>query len=648
MSTENSQPFRQIADLSRAISVILLLLHCYYFCYYAFEHWKLTATISDRLLQHISETGLFRRPELSKALALAFLLFALPAVPGRKSGKVTYRSILLILLTGLLFYFGSDLLLLQDSSDYDLLSMAILYMSLTVVGFILLLTGAGRFSRILPSLLRKKDPFGRDQAGFPQEERKRQADFSLHLRASYTYKGKAKASWVNLLNPRRGVLIVGNPGSSKTWLIVEPLIRQLIENGLSLFVFDYKFDDLSRLTYHFFRQNRDKYPASAAFYSINFTDLSRSHRCNVIEPRTLTWLSDALGSSRTTLLSLNKNWVHKQGEFFVESPVSFLGALIWFLRKYCGGVFCTLPHVIELSQVPYNKLFAVLEKEPEIKTLIDPFLQAYKDGNMELLNSQVASAKIPLGRLASPDIYWVLTGSDFSLEINDPSAPKVFCLGGDPVRQEALAPVLSLYIDRLNKMVNQKGKHPCALVCEEFATVRAASILTTIATARSNNIIPIIVLQDLSQARMLYSRDEADLLLNISGNLLCGQVGGETARLVSERFPKILQDRTSISTNSSDTSINQSQQWEMSVTPATIAALSSGEFLGLIADNPGEELEYKAFHAKLDHGQAVKDRDTMLPLPVVHNIDEFAIQENFLRVRKEVLDMVEMELRPAP
>ena len=645
MSTDNSQSLRKIADLSRTISVILLLLHCYFYCYYAFEHWRLTTTISDRLLQHISETGLFRRPALSKTLALAFLLFALPAVSGRKSEKITYRSFGTILLSGLLLYFGSDLLLLDDGSGYDLLSIAIVYMSLTGVGFILVLTGLGRLSRILPSMLRKKDPFGRDQAGFPQEQRLRRADFSLHLRASYTYKEKTKTSWVNLLNPRRGVLILGGPGSGKTWLIVEPLIRQLMEKGLSLFVFDYKYDDLSSLTYHFFQQYKDKYPASAAFYSINFTDLSRSHRCNLIEPGTLTWLSDALGASRTILLSLNKNWVHKQGEFFVESPINFLGALIWFLRKYRNGALCTLAHAIELSQAPYEKLFAVLTREPEIETLINPFAQAYHDGNMELLGSQVASAKIPLGRLASPDIYWVVTGNDFSLEINDPAAPKIFCLGGDPVRQEALAPVLSLYIDRLNKLVNRKGRHPCALVCEEFATVRAASMLTTIATARSNNIIPIIVMQDLSQARILYSRDEADLLLNISGNLLCGQVGGETARLVSERFPKILRDRTSISTNSSDTSISHTQQWELSVTPATIASLSSGEFLGIIADNPGQVQEYKAFHAKLDQEQAIKDRSTLASLPVIHNISDETIRENFLRVKQDIAEMIETEMQ---
>jgi len=320
-----------------------------------------------------------------------------------------------------------------------------------------------------------------------------------------------------------------------------------------------------------------------------------------------------------------------------------LAALIWYLRKYKDGIYCTLPHAIELAQAPYDQLFTILNTETEIQTLIGTFIEAYKNKTMEMLDSQLASAKIPLGRLASPDLYYVLTGDDLSLDINNPFAPKILCLGGDPSRQETLAPVLSLYIDRLNKRVNQKDKYKCALVCDEFATVRAYSMTTTIATARSNNIVPVLAIQDLSQLRTQYSRDEADTIFNITGNLLCGQVGGETARWISERFPKIWQDRTSLSINSSDTSISKSHQWETSISTATIANLSSGEFVGIVADDPGGEMELKAFHARL-----VKDpKDSpsqLLSLPVIHTIDNDTIQQNFQQVQQEIIDLVNAEM----
>ncbi|MES1250205.1 MAG: TraM recognition domain-containing protein [Chitinophaga rupis] len=340
---------------------------------------------------------------------------------------------------------------------------------------------------------------------------------------------------------------------------------------------------------------------------------------------------------------MNKTWIHQQGDFFIESPINFLAALIWFLRKYKEGIYCTLPNVIELAQIPYDKLFTVLNTEPEIQILVGPFIETFRNKSMKLLDSQIASARIPLGRLASPDLYYILTGNDCNLDINDPAAPKILCLGGDPLRQEALAPVLSLYIDRLNKRINQKDKYKCALICDEFATVRAYSMTTTIATARSNNIVPVIAVQDLSQLRTQYSRDEADLILNISGNLLCGQVGGETARWISERFPRVWQDRTSISINSSDTSIMKSHQWEPSLTPATIATLSSGEFVGIVADDPGKEMELKAFHARLVRDP--KDMASSLPpLPIVREINEATIRENFARVRQDILTLVETEI----
>jgi len=361
----------------------------------------------------------------------------------------------------------------------------------------------------------------------------------------------------------------------------------------------------------------------------------------LLAPETLEWTADAIGASKTILLSMNKSWIHRQGEFFVESPVNFLAALIWFLRQYKDGIYCTLPHVIELAQVPYDKLFTVLSVEPSIHTLINSFAEAYKNHNMDMLDSQVSSAKIPLGRLASPDLYYILTGNDCSLDINNPAAPKILCLGGDPSRQEALAPVLSLYVDRMNKMVNRSGRLPCALVCDEFATMRAYSMMTTIATARSNNIVPILAIQDLNQLRTQYSREEADLILNITGNLFCGQVAGETARWISERFPRLWQTRMSVSTNAMDTSISHSHAWEASVMPATIANLSAGEFLGIVADDPDRPQELKAFHAR------ILRQDTILPdghLPVVRQVDERIVQENFLRVKQEVAGLIDDEM----
>jgi hypothetical protein len=571
-------------------------------------------------LIQIIDTGLFDKTYISKLLALMFLFLSILASSPRKKPSSSVNAAVGLLLLGIITYWISFL---------------------TIPAWITILIGGTQLARYMNLPWSDDDPFGRQRAGFPQEQSLVPSDFSLHLRGEYTWQGKKKKSWINLVNPRRGILIMGSPGSGKSWFIIEPFICQLMEKQFVLFIYDFKYDTLTKFAWAHFLANKHRYPPNAKFYSINFSDLSRSHRCNLLEPSTLNYLSDALGASRTILLSMNKTFVNRQGDFFVESPVNFMAALIWYLRNHEDGRYCTLPHVIELSKVPYEKLFTLLDAEPQIATLIDPFIQAFENKTFEMLDGQVAGAKIPLGRLSSPDLYYILSGNDFTLDINDPAAPKIFCLGGDPSRIEALAPVISLYIDRLTRICNRPEQYPCALVCDEFATVRAYNMATTVATGRSNNIIPILAIQDITQLRTQYSHQEADTLLNISGNLLCGQVSGETARWVSDRFPRILQDRSSVSVNSSDTSISTAQQWEPTVTQSTVSTLSSGEFLGITADEPGNELELKTFHARI-----IKDKGTQssAELPVIRIVNTTVIMEQYSKIKTDIEQLVNVEI----
>lgn len=628
---------RKMLDLTRWISIALLLLHFYFICYGAFREWGWTASLSDRLLENIARTGLFEWPPRIKLFALAFLAISLLGASGRKDGRMGYMGGLAFLFIGLAVYFGSILLLaMEDRST----TVACIYMGACFMGWLLVLTGGMMLSRVISYSLRKGF-FKKEEGGFLQEERLIETTFSINFRGQYVFNGETRKSHINIINGRRGVLIIGSPGSGKSRFIVEPAMEQLMGRGFSMLVFDFKYDVLTRYAHSLFCKYQKKYPATTRCYSINFTDLTRSHRCNLIHPATLHHPSDAIGVSRTIMLSINHTWAHKQGDFFVDSPINFLAALIWFLKKYRDGAYCTLPHAIELAQTPYDKLFTILNTEPEVQTLINPFIEVYKNKTFEVLDSQLSSAKIPLGRLASPDLYYILTGDDLNLEINDPGHPKILCLGGDPMRQEALAPILSLYIDRINKLINQPGRHPCALVLDEFATVRAASVLQTVSVGRDNNIIPLLVVQDFNQLRILYSRAEADAIVNMMGNLICGQVGGETARWVSERFPAVVEHKTTVSVNSMDTSVSKSEQSKPAITPATIGTLSSGEFVGILADDPDKEMTLKTFQAKIikEPGKSEARR-----LPVVRTPGPDEVEENFRRVKREMAELVDGEM----
>jgi len=640
MKPYSENALRNLVRLTQMICFGFLAIHFYKECYWLFDHWHFSSRLTDRVFYHIQDTPLLESLTC-KSIALLFMALSLITTSVNKQQEISHLKCLIQILAGSLFYFSSQLLFARNGSPT---TTCLSYILITTGGFISVVAGLSGLLANFRLSWDPNDPFGRKKMGFPQEQRKLTSSFGLNLPARFTWLGQQKDSWINLVNPRRGILIMGSPGSGKSYFIIESLIRQWMEKGNVLFLYDFKSPGLTRLVWYYFQLYRNRFPPRTAFCCINFRDLPHSHRCNVLSPSTLESLSDALGASRTILLSINKTWVNKQGEFFVESPINFLGALIWYLRQYSHGLFCTLPHVIELAQLPYKELFPILSTNNEILTLISPFAQAFENKTFELLDSQISSARIPLGRLASPELYYILTGDDLSLDINNPSVPTILCLGGYPSRQDAIAPVLSLYIDQINKLCNQPNRLPCALICDEFATVRAYSMGNTIATARSNDIVPIIAIQDLSQLRTQYSRDEADLFLNITGNLLCGQVGGDTARWVSERFPKIQQPRESVSTNSNDTSVSVSPQWEPTITTATIAGLSSGEFVGITADEPGQEMELKTFHAKILR-EKVPATDIHPPLPFVREVTHAIILQNFKQVKRDIAHLAADEER---
>lgn len=265
---------------------------------------------------------------------------------------------------------------------------------------------------------------------------------------------------------------------------------------------------------------------------------------------------------------------------------------------------------------------------------------------MEQLEGQIASAKIGMARLSSPQVYWVMSGNDFTLDINNPEAPKLLCLANNPQKQQVFGAVLSLYVNRLIKLVNKKEKLKCSLVFDEFPTIFINGIDNLVATARSNKVATCLGLQDFSQLRKDYGGEEASVIMNIAGNIISGQVVGDTAKQLSERFGKIVQVKESVSINRTDTSISKSSQLDSAVPASKIAGLSSGEFVGMVADDPDQPIKLKTFHGKIinDHAGLHQEQTAFDEIPVVNDTTEKDILANYFKVKKEVEKMIETEI----
>ncbi|MDT3402270.1 hypothetical protein QE417_001342 [Mucilaginibacter terrae] len=452
-------------------------------------------------------------------------------------------------------------------------------------------------------------------------------------------KNKLRNSWINFVNPFRGLLVIGSPGAGKSYFVIRHVITQHIKKGFTMFIYDFKFDDLTKIVYNtWLKHKKTAYKIKPQFFIINFDDLSRTNRCNPLDPASMFDITDAAESARTILMGLNREWIKRQGDFFVESPINFLTAIIWYLKKYRGGEFCTLPHVIEFMQLEYDKLFTLLRTEKEIEVLVNPFVSAYLRDAVEQLEGQIASAKISMARLSSPSLYYVLSGSDFTLDINDPDKPKIVCAGNNPQKIQTYGAVLSLYVNRLVKLVNKKGKMKSSLIFDEFPTIYLNNMDSLIATARSNKVSTCLGIQDASQLRKDYGRELADVIMNITGNIISGQVTGDTSKQLSERFGKIMQDRESLSINRNDTSISRSKQLESAVPASTISSLSSGEFVGMVADNPEEKIDLKTFHCEImnDHEALANEESNYKAVPQVKPVQPAIVQRNYEQIKDDV------------
>ena len=639
---ENEMGLRKILDFTRLGSIVILLLHFYYYCYGVFKIWGLTAEIGDRFLTNISRTGLFNSMLTSKLMSLVLLAISLLGSRGKKEEKISKQSIAFYLITGLVVYLTSTLLLHIKT---DLETLGIIYMIVTGLGFLLILAGGNLLSRFIKLNL-GKDIFNELNETFPQEERLLDNEYSINLPAQYNLKGKIRKSWINIINPFRGLLVSGSPGSGKSYFVIQHIIKQHIKKGFTMLVYDFKYDDLTKIAYNTLLKNKRSYSLAPLFYTINFDDLSKSHRCNPLDSSTMFDITDATEASRSIMMGLNRDWITKQGDFFVESPINFVTAIIWFLKKYQNGKYLTLPHVIELMQVDYEKLFSVLRTEPEIEVLINPFISAYQNDAMEQLEGQVASAKIGMARLSSPQLYWVLSVNDFTLDINNPQFPKIVCLANNPQKQQIYGAVLSLYVTRLIKLVNQKSRLKSSLVFDEFPTIFFNDIDSLIATARSNKVATCLGIQDFSQLKKDYGADQSSVIMNITGNIISGQVTGETSKFLSERFGKINQVKESISINRTDTSISKSSQLDFAIPQSKISGLSSGEFVGMVADDPTNKIKLKTFHCEIlnDHERLNAESISYKELPTINAVSPQMVNENFRQIKKEIFELIETEI----
>ena len=641
----------KVMDFMRGISVIFLLINCYWFCYEAFQQWHFTLGIINKILMNFQRTtGLFSSILWTKLFCVVFLALSCLGTKGVKEEKITWPKIWTVLFSGFVFFFLNWWLLALPIGKIGAASLYIFTLSM---GYICLLMGGVWMSRLLKNNL-MADVFNTENESFMQETRLMTNEYSVNLPTRFYYKKKWNNGWINVVNPFRASMVLGTPGSGKSYAIVNNYIKQQIEKGFAMYIYDYKFPDLSEIAYNHLLNHLDAYQVKPQFFVINFDDPRRSHRCNPINPAFMTDISDAYESAYTIMLNLNRSWIQKQGDFFVESPIILLAAIIWFLKIYENGKYCTFPHAIEFLNRPYAQIFPILTSYDELANYLSPFMDAWEGGAQDQLQGQIASAKIPLSRMISPALYWVMTGDDFSLDINNPNEPKVLVVGNNPDRQNIYSAALGLYNSRIVKLINKKKQLKSSVIIDELPTIYFRGLDNLIATARSNKVAVCLGFQDFSQLTRDYGDKESKVIQNTVGNVFSGQVVGETAKTLSERFGKVLQQRQSMTINRNDKSTSISTQMDSLIPASKISNLTQGMFVGAVSDNFDERIVQKIFHAEIvvDSAKVSAEMKTYQSIPVIANFTnengfdnlKETIETNYRKVKQEILSLVDSEI----
>ena len=636
----------KIMDLLRALSIMLVVANIYWFCHDLIGHWQFDPE-TLKILRNLDDAGrLFHNPWNTKWWTLLLLALSCFGTKGVKNEKIQWIHIWIFLSSGTTLFF----------LNWWMLSLGwlITYVATTVIGYVLLLIGGVYMSRLLKNNM-LDDRFNNENESFQQETKLMENEYSINLPTKFYYRKRWNKGWVNVVNPFRASIVLGTPGSGKSYAVVNNFIKQMIEKGYSLYLYDFKYPDLSTIAYNHLANHKDGYKIPPKFYVINFDDPERSHRCNPIHPDFMSDIADAYESAYTIMMNLNRTWIQKQGDFFVESPIVLFAAIIWYLRIYENGKYCTFPHAIEFLCRRYEDIFPILTSYPELENYLSPFMDAWQGGAAEQLAGQIASAKIPLSRMISPQLYWIMTGNDFTLDINNPKEPKILCVGNNPDRQNIYGAALGLYNSRIVKLINKKGMLKSGVIIDELPTIYFKGLDNLIATARSNKVAVCLGFQDFSQLKRDYGDKEAAVVMNTVGNIFSGQVVGETAKTLSERFGKVLQKRQSVSINRSDVSHSFNTQMDSLIPPSKISTLTQGMFVGAVSDNFDERIEQKIFNAEIvvDNRKVAEESAAYKPIPLITNFKDdtedkskmkAAIQFSYNKVKQDVKDIVEREL----
>lgn len=589
----------------------------------------------------------------SKFLILAMVIST--SVGTRAKKDINFKAgkqVVVPLVFGLIFFFGSIYIYELSKVTWFENWKNIVYIITTFAGTILINVALDNISKYIKSNL-LKDRFNTENESFEQTTKKVENQYSVNIPMKFHYNGKTQKGWINIVNPFRGTLLMGTPGSGKSFSVVNSYIRQHAAKGFSMVVYDFKFPDLAKITYYQYLKNKKKgiLKGNYKFNVINFSDIEYSKRINPLKREYIEILADATETSEALYESLQKG--DKQGgnaEFFKTSAVNFLAAIIYFFSRYEDGKYSDLPHVLAFMNQPYQDIFQTLFSNPELESLLSPFKTAFDNQAFDQLEGQIGSLKVQISRLATKESFWIFSGDDFDLKVSDPKNPSYLIIANNPKTQAMNSALNALIINRLTRLVNTKGNLPTSIIVDEAPTLYFYQLANLLSTARSNKVSVLLGLQEIPQLEEQYGKATAKTVTSVIGNVISGSARAkETLEWLQTIFGKVKQRRDSISINENKTTLQINENLDYLIPASKISTLPAGSLVGEIALDFGQGDDFPTTMyncaTDLDLNAIKAEEKNYVDLPKFYNFGtaeerEKVLTANFFKINEEVKQIV--------
>tara|TARA_R110000868_G_scaffold411003_2_gene701286 strand:- start:9256 stop:11202 length:1947 start_codon:yes stop_codon:yes gene_type:complete len=522
----------------------------------------------------------------------------------------------------------------------------ILYVLCSFLGMIFIHMAFDNISKIIKSSF-MKDRFNIENESFPQSKKLINTSSSVNIPMLYYYKKRINKGWINIVNIYRGTLVIGTPGSGKTFGVIIPFIKQLINKGFTMLIYDYKYPDLTKLAYYYYLINKKKNPL-LKFHVINLSKVEYSRRVNPLKPMYIKTLADASETAETLVQSLQKSdKQHGADQFFTQSAINFLSAVIYFFAKYENGKYSTFPHILNFISQDYEDIFNVLYTNDELEELLSIFKSAYENKSFSQLDGQIGTLRTNISRLASREIAWIFTGDDVELKISDRKNPSILIIANEEETQSINSASNALILNRIIKLVNTADNLPSAIVIDESPTIYLHKIDKLIATARSRKVAILLGLQELPQLIAGYGRETSDTITSVMGNIVSGAVRKkETLNWLQQIFGKVKQQREGLSIDRNKTSISLNEQMDYLIPESKISNLQQGEVVAqIVGEGEKYDGQYKigSYNCKINLDvKRISEEEKKYPKPpkyynfVSEQQKEAVLKKNYDKVKNDI------------